>query len=235
MFNTTIPATKQILGYANYTDNQLRAVLEFEFDPDLPCPIDVRMAIIDITRLRYQIATTSFIPALMTTRHGILEKLDTADIDDWAEKNSPLGGATIQTVGQIFHTAAWLYGILTLPRSVTHSWARAHLPLQPCEADLDPYQDLRSHQRSRLLTLLKEVFPLLQYPNSVRWPLLVAGVALGADGAQVDRAFVDQCLFTIWQNPLGDGAIFICLQKLRDFWHSGKAGWEDCFDEPVPG
>ncbi|KAJ6781017.1 hypothetical protein PWT90_04919 [Aphanocladium album] len=231
-YNTTIPAKQQLLGYADYTERQIETLLGYEFDMDNPFPMDARIAVVRITRLRHQIATSAVSePALLHAINAIFTMLSDADINGWVRKGNALEADIAYDVGRIFCSAVWLYGLIALPRTATSAWASTQPCPQAC-ADCSPsYESRLSFHKSQLLTQLQELFPLLAYTPSLKWPLVVAGVA-AAQGTAAEQSLVDDCLLSIWLHPQSNGAVFLCLQKLRAFWSSGKTGWEDCFDEP---
>ncbi|KAJ3493241.1 hypothetical protein NLG97_g4854 [Lecanicillium saksenae] len=234
MFNTTMPPERQFLQYSNYSDAEIKTILEFEFDEEIPCPMHIRLFIIHVTRLRHKIATADApIPNLTETTHGLFHNLAKFDLQLWAKGDNPLGEEAAKDMGQLYHLAAWQYAILTLPQSATRSWAQKYeLPVAET-SEIDPYLVFRYSKRSMLVEKLRKIFPTLLYPVALKWPLLVAGVAI-VDNATEDRDFIEQSLETLLSHPLSDGGVFLCLQRMRAFWDSGKTAWEDCFHEPVP-
>ncbi|KAJ6783071.1 hypothetical protein PWT90_06071 [Aphanocladium album] len=234
MYNTTMPPEEHFLQYSNYSDADIRTILELEFDEEIPCPIDIRLFIIHVTRLRHQVVTTDTPMSKLTEAiHALFKRLATFDVDTWAREDNPLGKETARDMGQLYRLAAWQYAIMTMPRSSTRSWAQKYEMQDGCHSDADPYDAFRLSKRFMLLANLRAIFPTLIYAASVKWPLLVAGVAVAADAPE-DRDFIDQCLEALLSHPLSDGGVFLCLQRMRNFWDSGKTSWEDCFHEPVP-
>ncbi|OAA63786.1 endothiapepsin precursor [Cordyceps fumosorosea ARSEF 2679] len=94
-------------------------------------------------------------------------------------------------------------------------------------------QDSRFLCVKKLTGILREVCGTIDYEDRValRWPAVVAGVAL-AEGGEDDRALVVEILTSMKSQLPNWGALW-CLDKLKVFWESGKTEWEDCFDEPV--
>lgn len=234
MYNTTMPSKKAFTEYDNYTDDEIKTILNFEFDEEIPCPLDIRLVIIHATRLRHKLATTTdYLSKSTKTIHGFFDTLTEFDIKAWAGNDNPLGEASAQDMGELYRLAAWQYAVLTLPSSATRARAQND-ELRRIQTENSKLQDLsQTSRKSELMQKIRTTFVKAEYPVAFKWPLLVAGVA-AADGPTEDQAFVEECLQTLLDHPLSDGGLFLCLQRMRDFWESGKTAWEDCFHEPVP-
>lgn len=233
MFSTTTPARMLITDYNHFADQEMRAILLGEYDCDLPAPLDLRMAIFHINRLRHQATMKPPIVALTALVHRQLDEIEAADVDDWSAQNPVYGLEHSLALSRIFQIAIRLFALLTLPRLATSSWAGAATQ-QARAADLDPWNARRIAHRSDLLARMRKLFPELHYPPNLRWPMVVAGVALACDGATEDREFVSQSLRAIWEQPVVACGPMRCRELLHRFWKSGKTEWEDCFSEPVP-
>ncbi|KAF1735067.1 hypothetical protein CRV24_003986 [Beauveria bassiana] len=249
MFSTTTPARMQITDYYHFTDQEMRIILLGEYDCDMPAPMDLRIAIFKINRLRFAAATaTKSTPAaaaaaaaaaLTPLVHRQLNDIDAADVDDWCMNNAVYGLEHTLSLARIFRLAVRLFALLTLPRSATTSWARA--VLAPDEDENDPYRSVCAAQRTELLARMRALFPQLEYQPNLRWPMVVAGVATAtatADGsaaaAAADKAFIAESLRIIWEQPVVACGPMRCRELLQRFWASGKTEWEECFVEPVP-
>ncbi|TQW01274.1 hypothetical protein V2A60_002282 [Cordyceps javanica] len=232
MFSTTTPARMQITDYNGFSDDEMRIILLGEYDCDLPAPLDLRIAMFHVNRLRYTAATTAATTNLTHLVHRQLEEIDHADIENWTETNPVYGREHSMALSRIFHIAVRLFALLTLPRRGTASWARAATQ-HAHAAGMDPYHGLRIAQRTELLVRMRVLFPRLAYPPNLRWPMVVAGVAL-ADGAAEDRDFVSRSLLAIWEQPIVACGPIRCRELLHRFWKSGGREWDDCFPEPVP-
>lgn len=233
MFSTTTPARMQITDYNHFTDQEMRFILLGEYDCDLPAPLDLRMAIFHINRLRHKATTKPPRAALTFLVHRQLDAIENADVDDWSAQNPVYGLEHSLALSRIFHIAVRLFALLTLPRSATASWAAT--ALQHAHASgLDSWSGLVVAQRATLLTCMRELFPQLHYPPNLRWPMVVAGVALAGDGDGEDREFVSRSLLAIWEQPVVACGPMRCREMLHRFWKSGKTEWEGCFVEPVP-
>ncbi|KAJ6790413.1 hypothetical protein PWT90_07656 [Aphanocladium album] len=239
VYNTTTPPLEHCLGYYDYTDEQLGVILlnGDRIYHDRPFPIPHALVLIHLTRLRYELATSAWEAppweSLVVFIRGQYRKLHSFDEDGWAVQTTGYSAAHHKALAEVYRVAIWLYAILTLPRPAVSQWAEVDMPLPSCGQAINAYDRVRTLYRSELLTCLRRVYHELTYPRGVYWPLIVAGVA-AVDGAEEDRAFVDDCMHSIWLNPLGGSGMFSSLEKLRRFWASGKTNWDDCFYEPTP-
>lgn len=236
--NTTTPALQHILGHKDYTDDQLTFFLHDDhFVAEQPFPLALRIIQINITRLRHQVATgTTTSEAVSRIISGLFDRLGGIDLAEWVQKIAGFDATTNQALAETYRDAIWLYAILALPQPAMQRWASEQPPLaQSLLSDIDAYNYVRSLYTSRLLAALRSIFPCLPYLAAAGEALVIAGVAVASCGGKEDQEFVDQGLHAIWLLPVGSGAIALRLQKLREFWASGKTGWEDCFYEPTPG
>ncbi|EGX93633.1 C6 zinc finger domain protein [Cordyceps militaris CM01] len=236
--NTTSPATQQLHGFDDYTDDQIVSVLECAYSTSMQCPTELYLALVHISRLRAKLAQRDTKPDKSSieqkVRH-ILDSVSRFDADDWATK--PMFRDQIDTVaiaGRIFAIAVRLYGILTLPPSAVAAWSVASELSQPTSASAPAavYDALRISQRRELLALARQSWGRLKHTTSLCWPLVVAGVAF-ADGAAADQDFIETSLLSIWSLPNTSACFILTIRALRRFWTSGKTGWEDCFDQPL--
>ncbi|KAJ6785620.1 hypothetical protein PWT90_00493 [Aphanocladium album] len=229
---TTTPATRQLHGYDYYSDDEIKSALVYPGEKPLSCPVDLVVAIVHITRLRARIAASRTLPDgnsnFNTAASQVFKAIDGFRARDWENTPNLDGGKPTPNFGSIFQVAVRLYGILTLP-------ARAVLAAYPQGCT---YRIIRAEQRQKLVDMLEKTLPAMQYPIQLDWPLLVAGVAAGA-ADEDPKALRHQEFVRIWFQeivawPLSDTGSFLCLQKLAEFWNSGKTGWEECFYEPTP-
>ncbi|TQW08647.1 C6 finger domain protein [Cordyceps javanica] len=234
-FNTTSPANRQVLGYFSYSDEELWSVLcDQEISGDTPCPVILLMGIVQINRLRFQVATKATAKEDFNT--GVLEVFDTIksfDLHSWAKGRSFANEAITLSLGHVFLAAVRLYGILTLlqPKAISGFHVASYPSISTAGAHTP--EELRVREAQELVKLLRQLWPAMKYIPALQWPLIVVGVGV-AGGLTADQKFIDHCLYSIWHYPLNDSNIFRCLEKLRVIWGSGMTGWEDCFDEPIP-
>lgn len=192
------------------------------------------MRIVQINRFRLQVATKATTNAASIAGvHELFHAIDSFDLHAWARGRNFVNEAITLSLGQVFLVAVRLYAILTLCRSELVS--RLLVASRPDISKLggSTHHILRKAETRELVKLLRQLWPTMTYIPALQWPLIVAGVGVAGD-LRADQAFIDQCLFSVWHYPFSDNNIFRCLEKLRVFWASGKNGWEDCFNEPVP-
>lgn len=192
------------------------------------------MRIVQINRLRLHAATRATTKAAFVARvRELFDAIDGFDLQAWSKGRSFANEAITLSLGHVFLVAVRLYAIMTLCRSelISSHIVGSHSGTPGLSAGT---QDaVRQAETRELMKLLRQLWPSMKYIPALQWPLIVAGV--GTTGLRgPDQEFIDQCLLSIWHYPLNDTNIFRCLEKLRAFWASGKTGWEDCFDEPIP-
>ncbi|KAJ6787756.1 hypothetical protein PWT90_09041 [Aphanocladium album] len=231
MFSTTTPAIMQISDYNDFLDRDMREILSAEFDCDLPAPLDLRIAIWHINRLRFEAALGVPLAKLTPRVHCQMEEIDDAVVDVWVAKNPVYGLDQTMALARIFRVAIRLFALLTLPRPAMCSWARSATQHHRVHG-LDAYNGLRLAQRKELIQRMQDLFPKLHYQPNLRWPMVVAGVAL-VDGPAEEKDFVSSSLLTIWQQPIVTCGPQQCRDILHKFWESGKTEWDDCFTQPV--
>ncbi|KAJ6786071.1 hypothetical protein PWT90_07744 [Aphanocladium album] len=229
--NTTSPARKQVSGFYRYTDDEIRAVFEKDelSGGGFHLPIDLKIVLVQITRCRVDAATYPGQSTALESRvRDIFKQLDTVDVDNWNKRDKYPSGYVSHESGFVFQLAIRLFGMMTLPR-----WA-VMAALQQ-DSDTRPWNEQLAIRRQELIKVLQRNFPAVKFLASLKWPLIVAGVAATAGDAAVEhQTFVDQSLYKLWQHPLTNNDVVIILEKLRSFWSSGKTEWEECFDEPSP-
>lgn len=231
MFSTTTPAGMQMPTYNKFSNDEMRRILSAEHDCDLPAPLDLRMALFHINRLRYEVATGTPASSLTSQVHRQLADIDEADVDGWVKKHPVYGADHTLAIARVFRVAVRLFALLTLPRDATSSWADSatqHVRI----AGPSSYDGLRLAQYKELMQRLRKLFPKLHYQPNLRWPMIVAGVAAVNESAE-DKEFISSSLLTIWQQPIVTCGPMQCREALHRFWRSGKTEWEDCFVEPV--
>lgn len=243
--NTTCPASQQIKGSDDFTDDEIRTLIAFDPSKVEPCPVEFHLARVRITRLRVALARSKLSPEHASVAAQVQEIFDTLllfDSSKWVKERSGDQSDEAQhqarIMAHIYAVAIRLYGILTLPPSVTAVWAasssriESSYPAAP-GCGRRPYESLRRRHRDELLDLLRAWSGTGRLKVWLAWPLMVAGVAV-ADDAVENQMYIDASLLAIWRVPDVSNSSITALEKLRVFWLSGKTGWEDCFDEPIP-
>ncbi|KAJ4163768.1 hypothetical protein LMH87_005476 [Akanthomyces muscarius] len=221
----------QVSGFTKLTDSDIRAIVGSSMFIDMPCPTDLFLELVHITRLRVLVANGSILPAhTQTIADTIFARIDGFDPNRWTERSYKLPDSpVIASIAHTYKAAVLLYGIMTLPVSTFAPWSAS----RGGNGVSHSYRHLLTAHRNELLAHARKAWTLLRSQSALCWPLIVAGVAL-VNGPPEDQAFVASSIRTIWLHPNAYCGPIVCLDKIQALWRSGKTGWEDCFDEPVP-
>lgn len=226
-----------------FSDTQTKSLINSDPHVFEPCPAEFLLARVRLTRLRVSLTDRNFHQDYGNVTSNVQVIFDTIwlfDLDRFIEQQFGTEDLEVQAeariMGRVYAVAIRLYGILTLPRPSVAAWAvsspdvRRSFPLIPgCSL----YESLRRQHRDELLGTMREHWGSVRLHKWFAWPLIVAGVAV-VDDAVEHREFVDKSLFSIWRITEIHTSFIAVLEKLRIFWSSGRIGWEDCFDEPIP-
>ncbi|KAJ3481934.1 hypothetical protein NLG97_g7698 [Lecanicillium saksenae] len=193
----------------------------------MPYPADLWIAIFNISRLRYRVATGAGLTYNET--RSLFEAIDEFDAETWSKTANPNYESLAPRMAQIVQACVRLYGILTLsPQTVLEVYPRA-----------GTYRTLRREERRRVVNLLETALPIVKRIVVFDWLLVVAGVAAGKDNDDEDEeALIHQEFVGSWFHKLTvdestDVISIGVFDKLRHFWSAGKTKWEDCFYEPT--
>lgn len=237
MANTTSPASQQIPGPSQLTDDEITSIYDWTFLSNLPCPNPLFLCIIHLTRLRVDVFSRQPTAAVLTVRiHALLDKIDTLRLDAWVlEASSTSDNAP--DVAEAFRHATLLYGIVALPRRAVASWARRRRRRHQHDDDDDDddaavYAQMRSAQQQALLDVMRRMAPRIKCRCCITWPLVVAGVAASDDRVPGVRAFVEESFLAMADEPAEGGFALPSLRRLRALWRSGRTGWDDAFPRP---
>lgn len=201
----------------------------------MPCPTDLYIVLAHTSPIRYRAAfELSRDDELQSMTRQVLKEIESFDPVSWARKNEFATKEITLLIGQIYHAAVRLFATLTLPRA-------AVLATYPRQMS---FQDLRTSQRRAVVALVKQGLLVVEYSNSLDWPMIVAGVAAGTahhggennhdySDALATQEFVDRFYYKAWTKPISSITAFLILQKLRFYWKSRKTEWDDCFHEPT--
>ena len=242
--NTTCPADKQIEGSDIFTDQEIRTLINFDPYKLEPCPIEFHLAKVHITRLRVSLAqglpALNDVSVVASKVRQIFDNLWSLDLRYWLKDKFGDKDEEHQLqahiIALIHAVAIRLYGILTLPKPAVATWLKSSPQVRsayPAIPGCSPYEILRRRHREQLLEMLRQHWDQVKQKKWLAWPLTVVGVAV-VDDTIANKAFVDQSLLAVWKIPDVPNSSITGLEKLRIFWQSGKMGWEDCFDEPIP-
>lgn len=194
--------------------------------PDLPCPTQIFLEINRITRLRVLIQTEACSPHDAGLIAGqIYRRIGSFNPEEWNERYSLPDARKALLLARLFKSAATLYGMLSL------SLYKPSIAADKVDSSAEAYDIQRISQRGYLLSLIREGMYILTSTTPLCWPLAVAGVAL-ADGTAAEQTTVIECLQRICLAPETYRGPMVLLSRLQQFWSSGMAGWEDCFDRP---
>ncbi|KAJ3498629.1 hypothetical protein NLG97_g962 [Lecanicillium saksenae] len=225
--NTASPATMQVTRLYKFTEDEIRTVIGDRVIHNMPYPVDLWIAIFNISRLRQRVAAGARLT--FDEARSLFNAIDEFDIKAWSEKASLENEDLTPEMTQIIQACVRLYGILTLPpRTVLAAYPQA-----------GTYRKLKVQERRRLVELLENTLPVSKRIIAFDWLLVVAGVAAGKDDEDEDeealghQAFVGKWFHQLTIDRTADVISIGTLNKLRQFWRSGKSGWEDCFYEPT--
>ncbi|OAA60197.1 C6 zinc finger domain protein [Akanthomyces lecanii RCEF 1005] len=230
--NTMSRADMQETAYFTYSDEDIRASLSRVLNSDFPCPVDLVMTVVRITRLRHQTVTSkgNLDASFAFSVREVFVDIDVCDRGTWGAPGFLIKKDLAPVFGDIFQCAVRLFGILTLPR-------REVLASFPTSGDCtahEAYSNLRDAERRRLIQLLRQVFPRLKYTPALRWPLVVAGVAAATErSSEQDRDYIAQSIYNVWKHPLSELTDFQMLVRLRRFWLLDETDWDTCFNNTV--
>ncbi len=81
--NTTSLARMQVSGFASLTDGDIRAIVGSSMFIDMPCPTDLFLELVHITRLRVLVAERSILPG---HTQAIADTIYGAAFFNWANR-----------------------------------------------------------------------------------------------------------------------------------------------------
>lgn len=215
--NSHSPANNQITEIYNWDFDTLRAIRGTRIDGFFPCPGNLFIDIIRITRLRTLLASGASLRRTVTpAAQAIFDQAASYISDEWVELCGPTEMIPEnRSIFSLFQTAVILYGVLSL---------------SPRNTSFQIYRQSRQELRDLLMAKMRYH---MQYKNAaahLSWAVSVVVVAL-SDGSQADKQFIEGLVM----NERGDrGEYYVplaFLKKYRDFWASGKTHWDDMYPE----
>ncbi|KAJ6785132.1 hypothetical protein PWT90_07574 [Aphanocladium album] len=223
--NTTSPASNPIVELDMFTPEELCKFYAVQIYGELPCPTELFSEMLRITKLRRNaISGVDYHEAVAPSLTEIFARIEAFVPETWNEPFGVPDQPEFVLMARIFKCAVALYAILSLPPP----------PSQSKPEDVKLWATRRLALRGELMVLMREALAILRSKAALSWPVAVAGVAV-ADGSDEDRELV----LSTFQSA--DGGLVDCfyvvknsIAKLKDFWASGKLGWEDCWNEPFP-
>lgn len=238
--NSTSPAHDQIAGLNAWTREDVDLVLSHTGHPPHPCPTALFQEMITITRLRVAVyKAPQAVDALSSAARAASRNIQAFDPDSWNERYDSTG-ELYSLFGKLFQAAMMLYGIVSLPSSLSsafHQAAGNNLALDEassvsrqilCDKKAD---EARLFYRDRLFRLITEARPIVPMKRALCWTSGVLGVAAYDSPAiqRTIREFLVESRVQRWSN--GGGTAL--LEKLNEFWASGATRWDACFFEPI--
>lgn len=199
-----------------FNADELRTMYSFEVSSETPCPTELFLDIIQITRLRTRLKDgASFEDVILPAARNILTHVDGFSLEDWTEPYDIPDTPDFDIMGRVFKCTIKLYALLSL-FSATQ------------ESQLDGFR--RHTVRDHLVELIREATQVLRSKCPLAWPLSVLAVSL-VDGKDEDKALVESILLSATKYD----HFFVPQYRVkifREFWASGKTTWDECYYVP---
>lgn len=208
-------------GLYDWTDDEVQHVYTQALFFAVECPSTLFISILRINRLR----------AAISLNHGshddfvkiagpIFESIHKFDPDDWTEPFPIPDEPRYLHLAHMFKASVALYGLCSLPKSVIDALRTSK--------SFDPKRICRRLVQDHARAYLETSDTLSTLP----WPVAVLGVA-AVHGTASDRQSTEDLLEHLCKSDhVGPHGSTVLRRRLRNFWTSGKKGWDDCFDEP---
>lgn len=230
--NATSPPLDQITGMANWSREEYVLTYSHTGFEALPCPTVLFLEMIEISRLRTKIATTTIKTHHAIKARKIAQAVLSFDIETWKEPHD-ITGPRFALAGKLFKTALTLYAIMSFPRRLAAAFTTAS---RTGAADASSrvtdkeIVEARCFYRDQLFDLYSEAWTVLT-PRSLGWLAAVLGAA-AVDNAE-QQCQVLRWLGELCRLPANDGGPLNLMSLLPEFWASGRTGWDDCFYKPT--
>lgn len=226
MANAVSPIENQISACSDWSTEELYDVYSSNLYSDMPCPTDLFVDIIRITRLRLLYAAgASVSKVILPVAREIFRDIQGFLPDDWNE-SYPLPKSTKHTlIGRIFQSAVALYCLLSMPETATVYTSDSE------NSDSTPEADPILGCRRDLMESITMAMNDLPSKVPLSWPLTILGVAC-VNGSDEEKETIESHFRGVIDTAFIESGPAQGLKKVKKFWESGKTGWEDCFDEP---
>ncbi len=226
MANALSPIENQISACSDWSTDDLYNVYSSNLYSDVPCPTDLFLDIIRITRLRSLFgAGASLKKVVLPVARQIFRDIEDFSPDEWNEPY-PLPKTTKQfLIGRIFKSAVTLYCLLSMPET-----AAVFQPDGKASYSAS-CRDLVRASRSDLMKHIAVATKELPSKIPLAWPVTILGVAY-ADGTKEEKETIEGFFRGVIDMSYIESGPAHGLAKVKKFWDSGKTKWEDCFDEP---
>ncbi|XWW99208.1 hypothetical protein V2A60_007217 [Cordyceps javanica] len=224
--NTCSPATDQIAGLDVWSEEEIRTVYQFTFYFEFPCPSQLALGIIRITRLRGLVATASLAAPdpLSSIAREIADDVHAFVPEEWTETYPVPKDPLRAMLASMFKAAAILYAVLSLPPDLAqHFVSRA-------DDGGDPPANPRVYYRRILFELIEQTKAHIK-SSVLSWAFAVLGAAY-SDGPEEGKARILSHLEAMQGMESVECGATTMLQLFPDFWASRKTRWEDCYYKP---
>lgn len=183
------------------------------------CPFPLFESIAFINRLRFQLVhRITNTTAGQDAAKAVFLRIESFSTSDWAASHTGFV-EILDLAANIYQCAVMLYCMLSLEQAL---------------ASTVPLVKLHRIYGDRLLRLLSralsESSPVPRVHYFIVWPVAVAGVEAARRGPGT-QSLVDAYL-TRMSRQAGTCSAFVTQTALRDFWASGRTGWDECFCKP---
>lgn len=180
MANTTSPASNQIVELDRFTPDELATYYCFRLYGELPCPTELFLEMLRITKLRrLAITGVGYYDTITPALDGILMRTNAFVPELWEESYGVPEQPEFVLMARVFKCSIALYANLSLPPP----------PTQSTPDDLKSWAMRRVALREELMQLMRESLAVLQSKAALSWPVAVAGVAV-ANGSDEDKELV---------------------------------------------
>lgn len=227
--NTTSPPLDQMNGFARWSREESTLAYSHTGLSEFLCPTVLFLEIMEISRQRTAIATHGVTTTTVRRVEKIARAVRGFDAENWKESYSTEDPKSILTA-KLFKCAVTLYAILSLPTRFSAAFADTPPRTKGKGSKKHRPREIRSFYRDQMFELFEEAFEsLARY--SLGWPTAVLGVAVVDNPKQ--KAQFEKWLGELMWMTGSDGGMENMEPVLKDFWTSGKTGWNDCFTKPI--
>ncbi|KAJ3496202.1 hypothetical protein NLG97_g2834 [Lecanicillium saksenae] len=230
-----LPVTDQIFALNNWNEEDILRIYCLNYFAPFPCPSQLALALHRITRLRVQAVSMEQLSfghrandreSLVSESRAVSIHIAEFSPRNWVENYDLPDEPLRSLLAQMFQTAVMLYGLLSLPPTLSKKFIQEQAPM-----DNRNKAEARQRLRAELLSHIGTVFSSVVRIEGCCWPLAILGVA-SYDATQKEQDCIIGYLNILCNVPGGNCGALAMLEALPKFWASGKTDWEQCFDQP---